>query len=439
MNWLGAAIVVLVVALTLRLGMVAYAMYALLGVILASRWMTSRWSASLSAEREINRHEVGTGETVAVNAKVTNNGRLPVAWTLLEDLLPRKALIHRPPNLQVTGRRVLLSSIVSGASKTVIYQMKCNRRGYYQIGPLVMETGDLFGLHRKYRVLTKPSFLTVLPQVIPLEGYDIASKRPLGEVQMTHRLYEDPTRNAGVREYQPGDPLNRVHWGATARTGTLHSKIYEPSTVAGATLLMDFHQNSYPQQHEPVRSELAATTANSIAHYLYDMGQQVGLVTNARDAADRVRELGWDYDLRSRSTAKKSASMMSESDRLRPQVHEPGRGPENLRRMQLTLARAELTDGLEFDQLVMDTACRLPKDATVIAILQKVEERYAVALGNLRRQGYAVTAIVNVFEVYEYTQAAKPLLAEGITTHHLVDEAAIPNIAKREFFGVGAA
>lgn len=439
MSWLGAAIVILIIALVLQLGMVAYAMYALLGVILVSRWLTNRWSSSLTAERELTRVEVDTGDAVAVHARVKNLGRLPIAWTLLEDLLPRRALIHNPPNLKVSGRRVTLSSILPGATKTVMYQMKCNRRGYYQIGPLVMETGDLFGLHRKYRVLTKPTFLTVMPQVIPLDGYDIASKRPLGEVQLTHRLYEDPTRHAGVREYQPGDPLNRVHWGATARTGALHSKIYEPSTVAGATLLLDFHEASHPKKHEPIRSELAITTANSIAHYLYDMGQQVGMITNARDAADRVRELGWDYDLRSRNAAKKSAAMMSESDRLRPQVYEPGRGPENLRRLQLALARAELTDGLRFDRLVSETACRLPRDATVIAILQTVEEQDAVVLGNLRRQGYAVTAILNVFEVYDYTEAAKPLLAEGITTHQLVDVRSIPTIAKRQFFGVGAA
>jgi len=43
------------------------------------------------------------------------------------------------------------------------YQLKCNRRGYHQIGPLVVETGDLFGLHRRYRVLTSPHFLLVYP------------------------------------------------------------------------------------------------------------------------------------------------------------------------------------------------------------------------------------------------------------------------------------
>jgi len=102
-------------------------------------------------------------------------------------------------------------------------------------------------------------------------------------------------------------------------------------------------------------------------------------------------------------------------------------------------ARVELTDGLHFDQLILETACRMPRDATVIAILQDARESYAVALGNLRRQGFSVAAIINVHDVYDFAQASKYLLVEGVATHHLSDQSAISTIAKRQFFGVGAA
>src|SRR6185369_3886481 len=232
-----------------------------------------------------------------------NRSWIPVPWMLVEDLLPRRALIRSPPNLQITGRRLHLVSFRGRARKTITYQLKCNCRGYYQLGPLVAETGDVFGLYRRYRVLSEPSFLLVMPEVIPLEGFDIASRRPIGEVRMSHRLFEDPTRIAGVRDYQAGDPLNRVHWRATARTGTLHSKVYEPSTVAGVTLLLEFHVNAHEKHHEPHRSDLAITAAASIANAVYLMNQQVGLITNGRDAADRVRHEGWAHDHRSRAEA----------------------------------------------------------------------------------------------------------------------------------------
>jgi len=431
MNWLVGAILILLLALIFNFGLLAYAMYALLGVLLVSRFLTKNWAESLTAERECNRLTANVGDSVAVIVNIENSGRFPVPWMLAEDLLPRQALLHDPPNLRVTGRRVRLAMLKSGGGKSILYQLTCNRRGYYQLGPLVLETGDLFGLHRRYRVLSDPHFLLVYPQVMPIEGFDIASKRPIGEVRMSYRLYEDPTRIAGVRRYEAGDPLNRVHWKATARTGKLHSKIYEPSTVAGVTILLEFHQDAHDPKHEPVRSELAVTAAASLANAIYEMGQQIGLLTNGRDAADRIRQEGWDYDIRTRDAARKAASMADESDRLQPVVVETRRGPEQLMRIFETLARVELTDGLNLAQLIGETANRMPRDATVVAILPSVTEENAIALGNLKRRGFSVAAIVNLYEEYDFAEASGPLLAQGIETHHLKSEATIVDMCRR--------
>ncbi len=431
MNWLVGAALILVLSLIFDLGLLAYAMYSLLGILFVSRYLTSHWAENLAADRECNRLTADVGDSVAVVVNIQNNGKLPIPWCLVEDLLPRRALIHNPPNLGVEGRRLQLSMLRAGAKQSLLYQLKCNRRGYYQLGPVVLETGDLFGLHRRYRVATKPHFLLVLPQVIPLAGYDVSSKRPIGEVKMTYRLFEDPTRIAGVRRYEAGDPLNRVNWRATARTGQLHSKVYEPSSVAGGTILMEYHNASHSRQHEPMRSELAVTAAASIANALYEMGQQVGLVTNGRDAADRIRQEGWDYDIRTRDAARNSASMLDASDRLQPVVVDTRRGADQLLQILETLARVELTDGLTLAQLVGETRDRLPRDATIIAILPTVTTETAITLGGLRRQGYAVTAILNLYDEYDYAQAAGPLIAEGIEVQQLRDEPSIVTVCRK--------
>jgi uncharacterized protein (DUF58 family) len=430
MKWFLGAVLLLIVALVFRVGLVAYAMYTLLGVMLLSRFLARTWSEHLTARRECNRLSANVGETVAVVITIENKGSLPVAWLLVEDLLPRHALIYEPPNLRVSGRRLQLAMFNRRGRKTIHYQLTCNRRGYYQVGPLVLETGDLFGLHRRYRVATEPHFLLVYPQVQPLEGFDIASRRPIGEVRMSYRLFEDPTRVAGVRRYEAGDPLNRIHWRATARTGVLHSKVYEPSTVAGATVLLDFHTSALDPRHEPYRSELAVSAAASLANAVFQMGQQVGLVTNGRDAADRIRQEGWDFDIRSRSAAQQAAGMLATSDRLRPLVVETRRGPEQLMRILETLARVEPTDGLNLAQLVTETASRLPRDATVVAILTGVTVETATALGSLRRRGFAVTAILNMFEEREFAEAAGKLLEERIDSRHLKDETAVGTICR---------
>jgi uncharacterized protein (DUF58 family) len=387
---------------------------------------------NLAATRKCDRVAANVGESVAVQVTIKNRGKLPVVWVLLEDQLPRAALQQRPPRLNVDGKRVKLSLIRADDQTKLRYEVRFDMRGYYQIGPLVMESGDLFGLHRRYRIAAEPQYVLVYPKVVPLLGYDLASRRPIGEIRMTHRLFEDPTRIAGVRGYLTGDPLNRVHWRATARTGELHSKIYEPSIIAGATILLDFHSDSYHRRGEPYRSEMSVTVAASLANAVYQMGQQIGLVTNGRDAADRIRQEGWDKEFRTRTQAQETTGMKEESDRLQPIVVPTRRGPEQLLHIVEALARVELTNGLTFDQLILETSSRMPRDATVIAILGSVPAEAALALGSLHERGYAVTAVLVNFEEKALEEAYGRLRAEHLDVRVLREEAELATLCQQQ-------
>ena len=161
------------------------------------------------------------------------------------------------------------------------------------------------------------------------------------------------------------------------------------------------------------------------------MGQQIGLVTNGRDAADRIRTEGWAGDVRTRAAAKASVGMKEKSDRLQPLIVQTRRGPEQLVQILETLARVELTDGLTLPQLIVESTSRMPRDASVIVILPKVTMETAIALGELRRQGFAVTAVINVYEEDDFAHASGPLLAAGIPTRHLKDEAGVVEVCRQ--------
>jgi uncharacterized protein (DUF58 family) len=448
MRWFIGTLAVLLAALVLESGLLAYSMYVLLGLMLLSRFLARNWIGSLEAERIVRKSgasvaekpgEEGSfgglaleiGERLVVVVTVKNTGSLPVPWVLLEDVLPGRALDFLNPRLKVKGKRLRIGMIRSGAEMKLQYQLECAGRGYHQIGPLVLESGDLFGLHRRFRVLTEPAFVLVYPKIVPLSGYDLASRRPIGDVIMAHRLFEDPTRIAGVRPYQFGDPLNRVHWRATARTGVLHSKVHEPSTLSGVTVLLDMHEAGYPKRGEPYRSELAVTAAVSLVHAVFLMGQQVGLVTNARDAAERIRTEGWEQDPRTRQAARNAALDVPEAKRLEPLVVETRRGAEQLHRIREVLARAERTGGLSFAQLIVETAHRLPRDATALAVLPDVSVESAIALGNLKRRGMAVAVVLVTMDDSGLERAYARLVAEGIRDmRHLVDEAGLPDLCR---------
>ena len=116
MKWYVAVILILLAALLLDAGLLAYAMYVLLGLLLLTRFLARSWINHLSAERacsparpadaeegdEAERPTGGmtaeVGDRIKVRVTVTNSGRLPVPWVLLEDMLPREALDRASPS-----------------------------------------------------------------------------------------------------------------------------------------------------------------------------------------------------------------------------------------------------------------------------------------------------------------------------------------------------
>src|SRR3954470_5799744 len=128
MKWFAGAILLLIIAILFGFDLLAYAMYVLLAVMIASRVLSKNWAESLSAKRECNRLTAEVGDQVAIVVGLKNNGRWPVAWVLLEDLLPRDALMFEPPRLKINGRRMKLTMLRGEARKTMLYQVTPTRR-----------------------------------------------------------------------------------------------------------------------------------------------------------------------------------------------------------------------------------------------------------------------------------------------------------------------
>lgn len=442
----------LVLALVLKAGLVAFAGYVLIGVYLLSRYLAKQWTQNLSVERTTNRPDedgpLQVGESLTVTLKFRNTGTIPIGWVLVEEMLPDFAV--RRNRITVKGPRIQVLFLRPLQVKTVKLKVTFHARGYYPIGPTLAETGDVFGFYRRHRTLSKPVYVMVLPVIVNLPSYDFASKRPIGEIRLANRLFEDPTRTAGVRPYQLGDPLQRVHWRATARTGVLHSRVYEPTSLAGATILIDFHAAGYPKRGEPVRSDLVVTTACALAYAVSLLNQQLGLASNGRDAAERIRTEALDEPVETaaqssyetRGGARDRFELDADSTRLRPVVVGTRRGFDQFQQVRETLARLELTDGSTFAQMLLEVAPRLPRDATLVAVLPAVSVETAVALGMMRRQGFAISAVLIGLAddgTDDRAVAVGRLAAEGVRDVRLVDsEALLALLGDRAAAGVPA-
>jgi hypothetical protein len=71
--------------------------------------------------------------------------------------------------------------------------------------------------------------------------------------------------------------------------------------------------------------------------------------------------------------------------------------------------------------MVGETAPKIRRDATVVPVLRQVTPTTAIALGELVRQGFAVTAIIIAFDEFVAPDWAKPPEWAALLLSHGVD------------------
>ncbi len=410
----------LAVAFVVKTPYMAFAIYAFLLLVGIAHFSSIAWLSGLDCERRITKTTVYQGEETEVEVVLSNRRGWPIPWIFVEDL--------GPSDFPLIGEKTRLAILMPGRSITLRYTLTCPRRGYHRIGPLLMESGDLFGLQRRFRTGEQQDYISVLPTVAYIDTFNIGARRPQGPVRITNRVYEDPTRISGIREYVRGDPLNRIHWKASARTGELFVKQSEPSNVLGATLILDLFGPCYQGEDAESRMELAITTTASVAYLLQTSGEQVGMVTNGRDAAEVAQ-----YDVKAQATlsrddAEHSVVGESVSDRLNPLTVPTRRSPVQALMIVENLARVLPTDGLDVGQLILSEYRRLPRDAALLPVVPTVTEDLALVLGEMKMSGFGVTVFL-IKNPANYEKIAALLIAHEINCIHIEHERQLHEIS----------
>jgi uncharacterized protein (DUF58 family) len=386
-RWLLAGLIAaLLVALMLLGGYWAFVFYVVLLAAFVAWLMTYPALGHLQVERFCPRRQLQVGEAVPVRVRVRNAGWLPIGWVLVEDLVL--------PELPTSGARGELGWLGPGQEARLEYQVLCVRRGYYRLGPLFLEAGDYFGLLRRFLARPPLHYLTVYPRTVPIGRLLVPTTRPLAQVRARWGLLEDETRPAGVRAYRRGDPLRRIHWKATAHTGRLHSRVYEPARVQGAQLVLDFHAAAWGGGQAEEGRELAVTAAASLAAHLRARNQLFGLVSNGLDGARMVEAWPAELDVSSRAQAVEALGRRQPPERWEPVAVPPGRGEEVLQLVLGALARLQPGSGLTLEELIARYHPAWSRELAALLIVPGLRESLLGAVGLLRAAGFAVAVVV---------------------------------------------
>lgn len=183
---------------------------------------------------------VAAGNTVQVTLRIRNLAAGPSPHLVWNDAIPWRESSSPNELLPVgggqSGRRVV----------TTGYELHPPRRGLYEIGPLVVEHEDPFGMARSTLAVGSSDRLVVVPALVDLPpgGPNLADGE--GTAQLVQRRVTGNDDDLTTREYRTGDALRRVHWRASARRGELMVRQEEHRSHPDARIVLDTRLAGYP-------------------------------------------------------------------------------------------------------------------------------------------------------------------------------------------------
>jgi uncharacterized protein (DUF58 family) len=369
----------------------------------------------LEVRRSLESETVELGGTVESRLVLHNHKGLPAFWVFWKDQIE--------PGLAAQGITCGFQTLTGEETMHSACTLHGKRRGLFRVGPAMIETSDPLGLVRRFRVDSEVRFVTVLPRTVDLSPGWPLGHRPIHEVPRRRSLFEDPSRFLGVRDYRAGDSLRRIHWRATARSGRLQVKVFEPAVLEGVLLAVEMGKTAYPGAPDETGAdpavELAVTAAASIAEFVLAHGQAVGLLSNGGDAADRYPSDWAGGSFRRLEDALEETEARRRMPAYRPLEVEHGRGHWQRDRLRTALARLTLAPGLTLAELLVAEAPRLPRSLVVMAVTPDLGAALGAALAALRRSGFEV-GVVWIRKAGEEPVAAS--LPEGVPVYPVLVE-----------------
>lgn len=341
----------MVVAAVFRADFVLTLLYLFVGLYVGGCWWSRRAIESVKVHRDFPRR-IFLGEPISVRLELANLGRLPVVWLEFQESLPVE--------LRLTGILRQVVSLAPRGRTTIEYQMQGRKRGYYQVGPLTLRSGDLFGLGGELVRSNQAEALIVYPKIVPISRLPLPSHSPVGALRTRQPIFEDPARQRGKRDYTAGDSLRRVDWKATAASGRLQVKLFEPSIALETAIFLDLDSNAYSLHSRYNATELGIVAAASIANYITTLRQPVGLMTNGSDPLGQPNQFS---------------------------IINPDKGRGHLMRILDLLARVQVTRSTPLPQLLSRQRAQLSWGTTLILISPRLDEALFDCLFGLRRAG----------------------------------------------------
>lgn len=354
-----------------------------------SRFWSRHLFDRVTITRTLTEHRAFVGEPLPLRVTLENAKILPLPWYEWRLTVSENATVESEalaasaaPGFSWLVRR---GAIGWYEQQSWDFKMSISERGYHQLGPASIRSADLLGLFPHQHEDTVMDHLVVFPRVFTLEELGFPADRPFGEQKGRNRLFEDPRRIAGIRDYQPGDPLRRIDWKATARAGDLQSKVYEPSATRQFYVLLNVDTLVHSWEgYLKDDLEHMVSTAASIAVWAAGERYPVGLLANGS---------------------------FPEADR--PIRLPPSQASDQITRILEALAMVQPLTTSDLAEVVFRERGRITAGSTIILVASLIPEPLAAAMHRLADEGHHVFVVATSERVDRDAIAGLPVRYVG--------------------------
>ncbi len=253
-----------------RIGVLLLALIAMVLTLAAVR------PTAFQVQRSVAPGRISVDELARVRVTLSNESARSTAFALAEETLD-PVLGDRP--------RFVLPATPPRSALDVDYFVRPHQRGRYELGPLLLSVRDPFGLTSIARPTEGAGTVLVAPKAHPLASERVLGRGIGAEGSVPHQVALHGEDDQSIREFREGDDLRRIHWPATARTGSIMVRQEDRPARRRAMLLLDSRRTvglRGPEAREGRTSsglEWSVTMAASIAAHVADLGYAVHLLT----------------------------------------------------------------------------------------------------------------------------------------------------------------
>lgn len=191
-------------------------------------------------------HEAMEGETLEIVEEIINDKKLPVPWVKTELCTSRWLQFSCSSAARASDERFVPSifSLRPGQKCTRRRKITALKRGTFRLENVSLVGTDLFGLISVSKTVPVNESIRILPAPYELSEGDLSDKELYGEIAVRRFICDDPFLISGAREYTGREPMSRIHWQSTARTGTLMAYNNDYSTDNRCLIILNLQKSS---------------------------------------------------------------------------------------------------------------------------------------------------------------------------------------------------